>query len=62
MARSSDDLPAHVKASILGLGLMVAITHGKLNMGLWLGIYLCEHRDHADGRHLVLTMMGSPAT
>ena len=54
----SDDMPAHLKASILGSSVQIPITKGKLNMGTWQGIYLCEHRNHASSRKLVLTMWG----
>ncbi|WP_138434729.1 secondary thiamine-phosphate synthase enzyme YjbQ [Winogradskyella algicola] len=54
-----DDLPAHIKASLLGTSLQVPITNGKLNMGIWQGIYLCEHRNNASGRLLVLTAFGN---
>mgnify|MGYP001087813899 CR=1 FL=1 len=54
----SDDMPAHIKASILGNNVMVPITDGRLNLGTWQGIYLCEHRNHASGRNLVITLMG----
>ena len=54
----SDDIPAHLKASILGSSVQIPITKGKLNMGTWQGIYLCEHRNHAGSRKLVLTMWG----
>ena len=54
-----DDMPAHLKSSILGSSLNIPITDGRLNMGLWQGIYLCEHRDHASGRQLVVTIQGS---
>ena len=53
-----DDMPAHIKAALLGSSVTVPITHGRLNVGTWQGIYLCEHRDHASGRHLVLTAYG----
>ncbi len=53
-----DDLPAHLKASILGASLSIPISAGRLALGLWQGIYLCEHRDHAAARHLVLTAQG----
>ena len=53
-----DDMPAHLKSSILGSSLNIPITDGRLNMGLWQGIYLCEHRDHASGRQLVVTIQG----
>ena len=54
-----DDMPAHLKASILGASLNIPITNGRLNLGTWQGIYLCEHRNHGGSRRLVLTIMGS---
>ena len=54
----SDDLPAHLKASILGCSLNIPITAGKLNVGIWQGIYMCEHRNHGGSRSLVITMQG----
>ncbi|WP_088330956.1 secondary thiamine-phosphate synthase enzyme YjbQ [Lacimicrobium sp. SS2-24] len=54
----SDDMPAHLKASILGSTLSIPVTDGRLNMGTWQGIYLCEHRNHAGPRNLVLTLQG----
>lgn len=56
----SDDLPAHVKASILGASLNIPITDGRLNLGVWQGIYLCEHRNHGGSRTLVTTLQGAP--
>jgi secondary thiamine-phosphate synthase enzyme len=53
-----DDMPAHLKAAILGSSVTVPITEGKLNLGTWQGIYLCEHRDHATRRWLVITLQG----
>ncbi|MDF0708726.1 secondary thiamine-phosphate synthase enzyme YjbQ [Flagellimonas okinawensis] len=53
-----DDMPAHIKASLMGASVQVPITKGRLNMGIWQGIYLCEHRNHASGRTLVLTAYG----
>ncbi|MCG8613443.1 MAG: secondary thiamine-phosphate synthase enzyme YjbQ [Pseudomonadales bacterium] len=53
-----DDLPAHLKSSVLGSNLTIPVTDGHLNMGTWQGIYLCEHRNRASGRSLVLTLMG----
>lgn len=55
----SDDMPAHIKASIMGSSVTLPITNGRLNLGTWQGIYLCEHRDHASGRKLVVTIFGS---
>ncbi|MRJ45677.1 secondary thiamine-phosphate synthase enzyme YjbQ [Idiomarina loihiensis] len=54
----SDDMPAHLKSSILGSSVTVPVTEGGLNMGTWQGIYLCEHRDHGGARTLVLTLQG----
>jgi len=53
-----DDMPAHIKASLMGASVQIPITNGKLNLGIWQGIYLCEHRDHARGRNLVLSAYG----
>ncbi|WP_207398989.1 secondary thiamine-phosphate synthase enzyme YjbQ [Bremerella alba] len=53
-----DDMPAHIKAAMIGSSLSIPITDGHLNLGTWQGIYLCEHRNHASGRHLVLTIQG----
>ena len=53
-----DDMPAHVKSSLLGASVFVPISRGKLLLGTWQGIYLCEHRDHATPRQLVLTAWG----
>lgn len=54
----SDDMPAHLKSSILGASLNIPITRGDLNLGIWQGIYLCEHRNHGGARSLVLTLQG----
>ena len=53
-----DDMPAHIKASILGSSISIPITNGKMNLGLWQGIYLGEHRDQGNSRTLVLTISG----
>ncbi|HEY8386918.1 MAG TPA: secondary thiamine-phosphate synthase enzyme YjbQ [Porticoccaceae bacterium] len=53
-----DDMPAHLKSSILGCSLSIPITKGRLSLGTWQGIYLCEHRDHGGPRRLVLTLHG----
>ena len=53
-----DDMPAHLKASILGSSLMIPITKGRLTLGLWQGIYLCEHRNSGGPRDLVITVWG----
>jgi secondary thiamine-phosphate synthase enzyme len=54
----SDDLPAHLKASILGCSLTIPIANGRLNLGTWQGIYLCEHRNYGGSRVIVLTING----
>ncbi len=51
----SDDLPAHIKASITGSSVTVPVTNGKLNLGTWQGIYLCEFRNYGGKRKLILT-------
>jgi len=53
-----DDMPAHVKSSLLGSSVSVPIRAGRLCLGTWEGIYLCEHRDRAAGRNLVITIQG----
>jgi len=54
----SDDMPAHLKASLLGSSVEVPITNGRLNIGTWQGVYLCEHRNYGGSRKLVLTAFG----
>ncbi len=53
-----DDMPAHVKNSLLGCSLSIPVSGGRLALGTWQGIYLVEHRDRAGGRRLVLTLHG----
>jgi len=53
-----DDMPAHIKASLMGASVQIPITNGKINLGVWQGIYLCEHRDKASGRNLIVTAFG----
>ena len=53
-----DDMPAHLKSSILGSSVNIPITDGKLNLGTWQGIYLCEHRNRGGSRKLVVTIQG----
>lgn len=59
---STDDMPAHIKASTLGSSVSIPISNGQLNMGIWQGIYLGEHRDHAGSRTLVATIQGQQYT
>lgn len=54
----SDDMPAHLKSSLLGSSVQIPITNNKLNLGIWQGIYLCEHRNFATNRTLVITAFG----
>jgi secondary thiamine-phosphate synthase enzyme len=54
-----DDMPAHVKSSMLGAGLIVPVSAGQLVLGTWQGIYLCEHRNQGGPRQLVATLQGS---
>jgi secondary thiamine-phosphate synthase enzyme len=55
----ADDMPAHVKASLLGPSLTLPVTRGRLALGTWQGIYLCEHRDRGGSRSVVATLWGS---
>ena len=52
----SDDLPAHFKSMMLGVSLNIPLINGRLGLGTWQGVYLCEHRNHATGRRLVITV------
>jgi secondary thiamine-phosphate synthase enzyme len=56
-----DDMPAHIKASLLGPSITLPISAGRLALGTWQGIYLCEHRDHGGPRSLVATVWGEAA-
>ena len=53
-----DDMPAHIKAVLLGASLSLPIKNGRFNLGTWQGVYLCEHRDRARSRRLVVTLQG----
>ncbi len=53
-----DDMPAHIKSSLVGSSLTVPIIDGKLALGTWQGVYLCEHRNQGGRRHLVITAFG----
>lgn len=53
-----DDMPAHIKCTTIGSSVTIPITSGRLNLGTWQGIYLCEHRNHAGSRTLVATIQG----
>ena len=53
-----DDMPAHLKTSILGVNINIPISQGRLNLGVWQGIYLCEHRNQGGSRSVVVTISG----
>ena len=53
-----DDMPAHIKNSIIGSSITIPITNGKFNLGMWQGIYLCEHRNFGGPRKILLTIIG----
>ncbi|MDE3184980.1 MAG: secondary thiamine-phosphate synthase enzyme YjbQ [Bacteroidota bacterium] len=54
----ADDMPAHLKAAILGSSVTIPIQNGRLALGTWQGIYLCEHRNHGGARNIMVTAMG----
>ncbi len=54
----SDDLPAHIKSSLLGSSLNIPVSDGRLKLGTWQGIYLCEHRNHGGSRRIIVTVQG----
>lgn len=53
-----DDMPAHIKASLMGSSIQIPVSSGRMNLGTWQGVYLCEHRNRASGRNLVLSLWG----
>lgn len=53
-----DDMPAHIKSSMFGPSVSIPVSNGRLNLGTWQGVFLCEHRDHGGRRKLVLTLQG----
>jgi secondary thiamine-phosphate synthase enzyme len=57
----ADDMPAHIKASLLGPSLTLPVSQGRLALGTWQGIYLCEHRNRGGGRSVVATLWGTAA-
>ena len=57
-SEGADDMPAHIKSSLLGNSLTIPITDGHFNLGTWQGIYLCEHRNHGGRRKLLITVQG----
>src|SRR5438552_11588809 len=58
MVEGADDMPAHIKAAMLGSSVTIPVAHGSLCLGTWQGIYFCEHRRHGGRRRLVLTLWG----
>nr|WP_276481056.1 secondary thiamine-phosphate synthase enzyme YjbQ [Paraflavitalea sp. H1-2-19X] len=54
-----DDMPAHLKAALLGSSVLIPIANGRLALGTWQGIYLCEHRNYGGNRRLVITVWGN---
>tara|TARA_B100000287_G_scaffold419118_1_gene456922 strand:+ start:779 stop:1198 length:420 start_codon:yes stop_codon:yes gene_type:complete len=58
LSEGPDDMPAHIKSSILGSTLIIPIKNGNLNLGTWQGIYLCEHRNNCNSRKIILTLQG----
>lgn len=59
MDEGSDDMPAHIKASLLGCSVMLPVSNGRLALGTWQGIYLCEHRNQGGERSLIITIWGN---
>jgi secondary thiamine-phosphate synthase enzyme len=57
-SEGADDMPAHIKTSLLGNSITIPITNGRLNLGIWQGIYLCEHRNNGGVRKLIVTING----
>jgi len=57
-SEGADDMPAHIKSTLIGSSLTIPIANGKLNLGTWQGIYLCEHRNHSGSRKIVVTIFG----
>jgi len=58
ITEGADDMPAHIKTSVLGASLSIPISHGKLLLGTWQGIYFCEHRNYGGHRKLIITLNG----
>ncbi len=54
-----DDMPAHIKSTLIGNSILIPITNGRFNLGTWQGIYLCEHRDSGGARKIVATLSGA---
>lgn len=54
----TDDMTSHIKATVIGSSVSIPVSKGKFNLGIWQGIYLCEHRNHGGSRKIVVTVMG----
>lgn len=57
-SEGADDMPAHAKCSLIGTSVNIPVSRGRLNLGTWQGIYLCEFRNYGGPRHIVLTIIG----
>ena len=55
----ADDMPAHLKSALLDTSVMIPVRQGRLALGIWQGIYLCEHRNHGGGRNIIITAWGT---
>jgi len=56
----TDDMTSHIKSTLIGSSVNIPVTNGRLNLGTWQGIYLCEHRNHGGARSIVITIYGEP--
>ena len=54
-----DDMPAHIKSSLMSASVLIPITNGRLNLGTWQGVYLCEHRNYGGSRNVIITAWGN---
>lgn len=61
-SEGTDDMPAHIKSTIIGSSVSIPVSNGKLNLGTWQGLYLCEHRNHSGSRRIVLTLLGEESS
>lgn len=61
-SEGTDDMPAHIKSTIIGSSVSIPVSNGKLNLGTWQGLYLCEHRNHSGSRRIVITLLGEESS
>ena len=61
-SEGADDMPAHIKSTIIGSSVSIPVSNGKLNLGTWQGLYLCEHRNHSGSRRIVITLLGEESS